>query len=101
MTEQTPVEQPTQTFVGVSVVKPKQNPMFDEFQHAITRFLTYGKKVKCAHCGKMRKKHWTQLVFFRVIEEEAGFVLKESETEYPPLTPVCDDHILAPADQSA
>lgn len=87
------------TFFGVSVGEAKPNPMFSEWQHSITRFLTYGKKVKCAHCGKMKKRHWTQLVFFRVMEEN-GFTLKESEAEYPPLTPVCDAHILSPADQS-
>ena len=78
---------------GVSVCEPAPNPLFDEFTHAVTRFLIFDKPVKCAHCGKTRKKHWTQLIFFRVMEP-TGFVLKASETEYPPLTPVCDDHIL-------
>jgi hypothetical protein len=80
---------------GVSVGEPAQNKLFDEVQHAITRFLTFIKPVKCAHCGKMKKKHWTQLVFFRVAEP-TGFTLEPSAAQYPPLTPVCTDHILKP-----
>lgn len=80
---------------GVSVGETKENPMFDEAMHAVTRFLTFIKPVKCAHCGKARKKHWTQLVFFRVMEP-LQFTLKESEVQFAPLTPVCTDHILKP-----
>lgn len=80
---------------GVSMGEPADNPMFDQTQHAITRFLTFIKPVSCAHCGKKRKKHWTQLTFFRVMEQKA-FTLEKSEAQFPPLTPVCTDHILHP-----
>lgn len=80
----------------VSVGTPAPNKMFTEWQHACTRFLTFRRKVKCAHCGKSRKKHWTQLVFFRVMDGQ--FMLQPSEQEYAPLTPVCDDHILVASD---
>lgn len=80
---------------GVSIGEPADNPLFDEVQHAITRFMTFIKPVKCAHCGKMTKKHWTQLVFFRVAEPFV-VVLHPSESQYAPLTPVCTDHILQP-----
>lgn len=73
--------------------EPKPNKLFDEFTHFITRFLTFSKPVACAHCGKKRKRHWTHLVFFHVMEEDF-MVLRKSEKEYPPLTPVCSDHIL-------
>lgn len=86
-------------FAGVTIGEPKENPLFTEFQHAVTRFMTYDKPVACAHCGKKRKRHWTQLVFFHVMEM-AVFTLIKSDNEYPPLTPVCDDHILSPSDQN-
>lgn len=79
----------------VSVGLPANNPMFSERQHAITRFLSFSKPVKCAHCGRYRRKHWTQLKFFQVMMMElAGLALVPSEKIYPPLTPVCEDHIL-------
>lgn len=79
----------------VSIGEPKPNKMFSAWQTAITKFLTYRRAVKCAHCGKMSKHHWTQLKFFRVMDEGA-FVLKTSKALYPPLTPVCSKHILSP-----
>lgn len=80
---------------GVSVLAPKENKMFSQVQHAITRFLKFIKPVKCAHCGKMKKNHWTQLVFFRVMDS-SRFTLVASDALLPPLTPVCTDHILKP-----
>jgi hypothetical protein len=79
--------------IDVSMSSPKPNPMFSERQHVITKFLTYSKKVKCAHCGKAKLRLWTQLTFFRVVEESA-FVAIPSKAEYPPLTPVCMSHLL-------
>ena len=68
--------------------------MFTEFQNDTTRFLHYTKPVKCAHCGKSKKRHWTSLRFFRVMES-GSFALIPSTREYAPLTPVCEDHILS------
>jgi hypothetical protein len=79
----------------IAVTPPKPNPMFDEWQTAITKFLTYTKPVKCAYCGRMSKHHWTQLKFFRVAEMESP-VLHDGAELFPPLTPVCGKHILAP-----
>lgn len=87
-------------YAVVTVTEPRPNKLFGEFIHAITRLLTYQKPVACAHCGKKRKRHWTLLVFFRVMDmPETAFELVPSENEYPPLTPVCDDHILHPQEQ--
>jgi len=81
----------------VQIIEPASNPMFEEWQHAITKFLIYTKPVACAHCGKKRKRHWTQLRFFSATDMEPGkFKLEPGETVYPPLTPVCADHLLLP-----
>ena len=77
----------------VSILPPAPNPMFTAFQHDTTRFLHFTKPVKCAHCGKAKKRHWTSLRFFRVMDLGA-FTLIPSRKEYAPLTPVCEDHIL-------
>jgi len=86
---------PGEVTIDVSVGEPKPNPLFDEELLALTKFLTYTKPIKCAHCGKARRRHWTQLKFFRVMDE-AAFRLKASAVIYPPLTPVCTSHILKP-----
>ena len=94
----------------IAVGEPKPNKMFDAWQHAITKFLAYSKPVKCAYCGKMSKQHWTQLKFFRIAEgfetklpsgkvvESQAFALTKGKELFPPLTPVCGKHILAPED---
>ena len=79
----------------VRIGEPKPNKMFTEWQTAITKFLIYSKPIPCAHCGKKKRGLWTQLKFFRVMEEE-GFALRASDKLYAPLTPVCEDHILQP-----
>lgn len=83
--------------------------MFDEWQTAITKFLTYTHPVRCAFCGRMSKHHWTQLKFFRIAEgfekklpnrkvvEAQDFKLKGGTELFPPLTPVCGKHLLFPA----
>lgn len=82
--------------------------MFDEWQTAITKFLRYTQPVKCAYCGRMSKRHWTQLKFFRIAEgfemklpngkvvKCDSFKLKYGKELFPPLTPVCGKHILSP-----
>jgi hypothetical protein len=79
--------------VVVSGAKP--NPAFSDEMNACTHFLQYRRAVPCAHCGKMKRKHWTYLQFFRV-GELVAFAVRLSDKEYPPLTPVCTDHLLRP-----
>jgi len=81
--------------VDIAVGEPKRNPLFTPEQLAITKFLTYSKPVKCVHCGRPTRHHWTLLTFFRVMEAVL-VVLTPSETAYPPLSPVCRKHILKP-----
>ena len=92
----------------VAVGETKSNPMFDAWQHAITKFLTFSKPVKCAYCGRMSQRHWTQLKFFRIAEgfekklpsgkvvSATSFALTDGQELFPPLTPVCAKHILSP-----
>jgi hypothetical protein len=92
----------------VAVVAPKPNKLFSEWQTAITKYLVYSKPVKCAYCGRMGKRHWTQLKFFRIAEgfekklpngkvvPATGFQVSDGKELFPPLTPVCQKHILAP-----
>lgn len=82
--------------------------MFTEWQTALTKFITYSRAVRCAYCGRMGKHHWTQLKFFRIAEgfemklpsgkvvEAQSHVLQNGKELFPPLTPVCTKHILAP-----
>lgn len=86
----------------------KPNHMFKEWQTAITKFLHFTQPVKCAYCGFPRRKHRTQLRFFRIAEGfekklPSGKVVKcfavvasMGKEIFPPLTPVCGSHILAP-----
>jgi hypothetical protein len=103
------MRKPTQQLhYDVQVGEPKLNKMFDEWQTAITKFLTYTKSVKCAYCGRMSRHHWTQLKFFRIAEgfemklpngkvvPATGFSMSDGKELFPPLTPVCRKHILAP-----
>ena len=82
--------------LAVEILEAKPNPLFSEAQTAMIRFLRYyGAKVACAHCGHRKMILWTMRCSFR-IAEPAMFVLKKGETVYPPLTPVCQKHIMAP-----
>lgn len=81
----------------VQIREPKQNPMFTEFQHQVTRFLIYNRPVACAACGKKKRTHWTQLCEFQAMDMSAGqFVLKRYPPTFAPLTPVCTDHPISP-----
>ena len=82
-------------YYDVTVTSPKLNPMFDEWQTAITKFLTYCRPVRCAYCGRMSKHHWTQLKFFRVAEMDSP-TIRDGKELLAPLTPVCRKHILSP-----
>ena len=86
--------------LAVELLEAKPNPLFTEDQRALVRFLRYyelGKplKVACAHCGKRKTVLWTQLCSFRIAEPSV-MILKRGEKVYPPLTPVCQTHIMAP-----
>ena len=85
---------------AVDILEARPNPLFTEQQRALVRFLRFyelGKpaRVACAHCGKKKTILWTQLCSFRVADD-IGLVLAKGEKVYPPLTAVCQAHILAP-----
>lgn len=84
--------------VQVLLFEAKPNPMFTEEQRATVRFLRYSQAVPCAECGKRSKHHWTVVFSFKATSMVAGaFTLQESGKVHMPLTPVCQDHPLAPA----
>jgi len=79
----------------VQIYEAKPNKMFTEAQRSFVRFLTYNQTIKCARCGKKKKRMWTMLCQFRanifsaIPTEAAGM-------SFAPLTPVCIDHPLEP-----
>jgi hypothetical protein len=79
----------------VSICEGKPNAMFTEQQRQSIRFLIYNKPVVCAECGKKFKKMWTMLCQFTA-PTMANLVMAESGKSHLPLTPVCNDHLLAP-----
>lgn len=82
-------------FNEVQLYDAKPNPMFPEWLTCRLQFLRYAVAVKCAHCGRKSKFHWTLMMSFRIAMESA-FTLKAGEILHPPLTPVCRDHIMKP-----
>lgn len=73
--------------------------MFTEAQRQSVRALRYNLHVPCAHCGKKRRLHWTMLCAFRSIIFEECYLVVDSKRDgkpFPPLTPVCGDHLLTP-----
>ncbi len=70
------------------------NPMFPPIMTAMIRFARYEKPVRCAHCGKKRKLHWTMLVPFWP-QEMGGFAVSDGEF-MEALTPVCREHPMSP-----
>jgi hypothetical protein len=79
--------------VWIGTAKP--NKMFPDWLTELVRFLRYTEPVACAHCGKMRKKHWTCLAAFRACTM-GQFALAKSEVILPPLSPICGDHPFHP-----
>jgi hypothetical protein len=79
----------------VHLFEAKPNKMFPEWMTQRLRFLRYSRSVKCAHCGKLTRHHWTMLLSFRV-PNATQFVLGKGTELYPPLTPVCRTHFMAP-----
>lgn len=88
----------------VVLFEAKPNPMFSEAQRELARFLQYyenGKPVEtaCAHCGKKQRVLWTQLCSFKAIDfpESFGPLAPAPDAKvFPPLTGVCQTHLLAP-----
>jgi hypothetical protein len=74
----------------------KDNPMFPPELTALLRFVRLDKAEPCPACKKKGKKRWTMLVPFHATTP-SGFVLSKGP-ELPALTPVCEDHPLAPAE---
>jgi hypothetical protein len=82
----------------VQLFEAKPNQMFTEAQTANVRFLRYNKTVQCAECGKRSKFHWTSLIEFMAMSMGNHiFGLDKSGLVHAPMTPVCRDHLLAPA----
>ena len=84
----------------VSVREAKPNKMFTEEQRQDVRFLIYNRPVACAHCGRKTRSHWTLLCAFRSMaaleDMPFGGDLSHNDKSFPPLTPVCGEHALAP-----
>lgn len=91
----------------VHLLEAKPNPMFPDWLTERLRYLRYYLPVKCAYCGKEKKFHWTLFFSFRIMEgfekkvdgkviEWNSLVGFKGAELFPPLTPVCSTHILAP-----
>jgi hypothetical protein len=78
----------------IEYYEAKDNPMFPPEITMLIRFVRPEKAVKCAICGKMRKRLWTMLVPFRgqVMNQ---FAMTPSD-ELEALIPICDDHPMIP-----
>ncbi len=80
----------------VQLLEAKPNKMFTEAHRALVRFLRYdGDKVACAECGKKKRTLWTMLCSFQAWDM-GMLVPKKSGKVHPPLTPVCQGHLMAP-----
>ena len=84
--------------MDVSMHRAEPNPLFSEFENAAVVFLAYRKPVECALCKAPRLRLWTLAVFFRACAmNDHSLTLDFSQSPvFPPLTPVCSDHILNP-----
>lgn len=81
----------------VEILEAKPNPLFTEPQRQCVRFLRYNQHIPCAECGKKRRVMWTMLYQFKCGDmKNSLFTLQFSTKSHAPLTPVCDDHPLAP-----
>jgi len=87
--------------IQVQILEAKPNPMFTEWQRAMTRFLRYSRAVPCAECGRRSRHHWTQLVSFKAHNLSGpSFMLHSTGSVkiHAPLTPVCGSHPLSIAE---
>jgi hypothetical protein len=84
-------------YLEVQLFDAKPNKMFPDWLTQRTQFLRYSSSVQCAACGKKSRHHWTLLTAFQTAHMEDHIAgLTPRATIYPPLTPVCRDHMLAP-----
>lgn len=79
----------------VSICEAKPNKLFTEEERAWVRFLIYNQRIPCVECGRKVKKMWTMLCQFTCLNMDK-LVAHEGKKSHPPLTPVCDEHPLAP-----
>lgn len=77
----------------------RENPMFGPEMTAIVRGVELPEKMACACCGKLIKKGWTMVVPFQsaIFGKYVGVMKSEPEVQAP-LTAVCDDHPINPAE---
>ena len=95
-----PPEEDSPDYCEVDLGVPRPNKMFPDWATERVLLLSYTKPVPCAHCGKLRKKHWTMLMAFSVATEpgpgDNPCVVQEFNEVHLPLTPVCGKHCLRP-----
>jgi hypothetical protein len=86
----------------VTILEARPNPLFEEWQRELVRFLRFNRAVPCAECGRRSKHHWTQVVSFKAynVATAKSFILERnwSGKIHPPLAPVCGSHPLAVAE---
>lgn len=87
------------SILWVDILEAKPNEMFSEDQRRLVRFLHYSHPVKCAQCGRRRKRHWTLRCSFKARDFD-GLLTKLPESHMP-LSPVCPKHLLEAAESPA
>lgn len=80
--------------MNIKYYEAKDNPMFPPEITMMIRFIRPEKRIKCAVCGKKRKKLWTMLVPFKG-QTMQPYVMIPSD-ELNALTPICEDHPMIP-----
>src|SRR5512146_1661732 len=86
--------------LAVALVEAAPHPLFTEGQRRLVRFIRLYengklKSTPCAECGKKKRGLWTMLVSFQAHSMGALVPIKSGKV-HPPLTPVCQSHLLAP-----
>lgn len=90
-------KRPKQPLLWVDICEARPNKLFTEQQRQAVRFLRYNRRVPCAACGKKVRIHMTMLCQFKAGDLGGSFgELKFYPKSFPPLTPVCGDHPVAP-----
>lgn len=78
----------------VGLYEAKPNPMFTEEHLQLVRFLRYNVAVACAECGRKNKALWTMLCSFQALDMAVLVPLRSGKV-HPPLTGVCQKHLMA------
>lgn len=81
----------------VRYFEAKPNNMFPAQITMLLRFAETSQPIKCAYknCTHKRKKFWTMLCPFSVMDTTNVFILETAGT-FEPLSLVCRDHFLTP-----